>query len=123
MSRLTHKRSGNAQVRSRSMRHATDGISKLEVFLIVLVILAIAWAAYRAVTPDVTPAQSTATVKVRQSQTLWDLAAEYRVSDATTAETVELIKSINGMTDSALAVGQTVQVPVGATQSASVASR
>lgn len=123
MHKVTQERGANTRDRSTGTRRGTDGISKLEVLVLVLVILAIAWAAYRAVTPTATGVQSTTTVKVRQSQTLWDLAAEYRVSDSTTAETVELIKSINGMTDSALAVGQTVQVPLDVSQSASVASR
>lgn len=123
MRRNTHAGTSSHRNHHSVTRRGTDAITLFEVFVIVLIALAIAWAAYRAVSPVTPRAESTATIKVRQAQTLWDIASEHRVAGATTAETVDLIMSMNGMSDSALSVGQTVEVPVAPSQSASVASR
>lgn len=63
-------------------------------------------------------------VRVRESQTLWDLARVHPVDGLSTAQTVELIRSINDMEQSALTLGQVVYVPAEAQgNSASLASR
>lgn len=123
MRKEVHRSAPSRQSGSHAARHDGEKISAIEVIVIALVILAIAWAAYRAVTPVQPATEGTTTVKVRQAQTLWEIASEHRIADATTAETVELIKAMNGMEDSSLLVGQNVQVPVTSDQSASVASR
>jgi len=98
-------------------------LSMLEIALLVLLAAAIAYAGLRVVAPEGRIAEETQTVRVAGKQTLWDLASEYRVSGATTAETVEIIKTQNGMTTSALRVGQTLQVPVAQTEMSAMASR
>lgn len=100
-----------------------DRLSLVETVLLVLLVLALVYAGYRAMVPRYGQVESTTTVRVASEQTLWELATRHRVPGATTAETIEIIKQVNGMTGSALRVGQTVQVPVSAADMAAMASR
>jgi len=62
-------------------------------------------------TPATTRPLSTTTVRVEQNQTLWDIARHHRLDGATTAQTVQQIRVINGLDTSAVAVGQILEVP------------
>jgi len=99
------------------------GLNIVEVVLLVLLGIALVYAGYRAVAPGYRLAGDTQTIRVAGDQTLWELAAEYRVPGASTAETVEIIKSTNGMTHSSLRVGQTLQVPASNFEMTAMASR
>lgn len=113
------------QVRTSSkvVSRSRERLSLVESVLLVLLVVALAYAGYRAMVPTYARVESTATVRVTPEQTLWDLASRHRVPGATTAETIEIIKQVNGMTDSALRVGQTVQVPVSQADFTAMASR
>ncbi len=99
------------------------GLSAIEILLLVLLATALSFAVHRAVSPRAHAYSTTSTIRVQHSQTLWQIASENRAPGATTAETVELIKDLNDMTDSSLRVGQTVAVPAPAGATAAVASR
>jgi hypothetical protein len=113
------------QNRTAARRCAENGdrLSLVEIVLLVLLVLALAYAGYRAIAPRYGQVEETATVRVTSEQTLWELASRHKVPGATTAETIEIIKRVNGMTESALRVGQTVQVPVSDAELTAMASR
>jgi Tfp pilus assembly protein FimV len=68
--------------------------------------------------------QSTCTISVDPQQTLWDVAQQYPIEGLSTAQTVDVIRSLNSMSDSSLAVGQTLRVPsASGSMEAAVASR
>jgi len=54
---------------------------------------------------------ATQTVAVRTSQSLWDIARTYPQEGQSTAQTVEAIRRLNGLEQSALTPGQLLQVP------------
>jgi len=124
MQRNTHNHSAR-QNRTPARRCAenNDRLSLVETVLLVLLVLALAYAGYRAMAPSYGRVETTATVRVTSEQTLWELASRHKVPGATTAETIEIIKQVNGMTGSALRVGQTVQVPVSNADMTAMASR
>jgi len=125
MQRSTHDhtvRQNNRTVARRCVENS-DRLSLVETVLLVLLVLALAYAGYRAMAPRYGQVEATATVRVTSEQTLWELATQHKVPGATTAETIEIIKQVNGMTGSALRVGQTVQVPVSAADMTAMASR
>lgn len=100
-----------------------NGLSVIEILLLVLLATALSFAVYRAVSPRAHAYSTTTTIRVQPSQTLWQIASENRAPGATTAETVELIKDLNEMTDSSLRVGQTVAVPAATSAMTAVAAR
>ena len=52
-----------------------------------------------------------ATVKVESGQTLWAIARCYAPQGASTAETVEILRELNGLGDLELAAGTVLLVP------------
>jgi Tfp pilus assembly protein FimV len=51
------------------------------------------------------------TVRVAPSDTLWSIAKTHRTAGMTTAETVERIMRLNGLTDATLQAGALISVP------------
>ncbi len=60
---------------------------------------------------DTLSCNNTSTVRVKPSQTLWEIAQSHPLEDRTTAETVEVIREINGLEDSTLYPDQILVVP------------
>lgn len=63
------------------------------------------------------------TIKVAAHETLWRIAQQHPVPGYTTAETVEAIRQANGLTTSALAQDQLLEVPTSDSIPAVLASR
>ncbi len=82
------------------------------------VALAICALASRPRTPDVV---RTASVRVCAGDTLWGIAQANQVAGLTTAQTAQLIATLNGLGSSSLAPGRTLQVPAPAAIPAQVA--
>ncbi len=83
-----------------------------EALLVAAVVIALLYALTVAVARPGAPADvPTTTIRVSDTQTLWSLASEYRVSGFSTAQTAELIKDLNGMDDSSLQAGARILVP------------
>ena len=57
------------------------------------------------------PDAPTTTIRVKQSDTLWEIAKECSPAGTPTASTVEYICEINRLEGSALAAGQVLEVP------------
>lgn len=97
-------------------RHSTsDRLSTAEVMAVVVMALALIGAA---LSPALgrTAARVVAgpSVTVPERGTLWEIASAHPVPGLTTAETVELIKELNGIADgTVLRPGQVVLVPAG----------
>ena len=117
------RRNGSHNVTAVRATHKTRGLTGAELLLLVLMALMLVLAAYRAVQPRVGAIGATSTVKVQARQTLWDLATQNPAPGASTSETVELIKTANGMTSSVLFVGQTLRVPCARNDLTAMASR
>jgi hypothetical protein len=64
-----------------------------------------------------------APVLIAERATLWDLAREHPIPGLSTAETVSLIRERNGMADASLAVGESLEVPIGSSASVALAAR
>lgn len=110
----------DARVRDVSDR-ATLGAKDMALVAAALLALALALA-LPAIARGVEPAVRTATVRVRQGDTLWDIARRCPGGDTDTARVVRDIRSLNALGSSNLAVGQTLDVPA-ETPAESVASR
>ncbi len=57
------------------------------------------------------PTEGTTLVRVSPSDTLWSLAREHAVPGATTAQTAQTIRDLNGLGTGHLVAGRTVRVP------------
>lgn len=100
------------QRHSTRTRVAVQHVSPMEAILLALILCALVYAAVTGDRSSVSPSDiSTTTIRVRQADTLWGVAAEHPVEGLETAETVSLIQDINKMSDSALAAGQILLVP------------
>lgn len=123
--RHTHKNIRGSVSAPGAARRATSrrGSSLIELAVFGILLLALAFAGYRAVTPAAAEFPGTEAHKVSASQTLWEIASAHRIDGMSTAETVEVIKSLNGLTDSSLRVGQVVEVPVDSAANTAMASR
>lgn len=120
-SNMMMNRRGAARRQMRAGQALRARVVELSVFAVLL--CALAFAGYRATAPAAAQYTQTESIKVSSHETLWQIAAEHRIGGLSTAETVELIKQINGMTDSGLHVGQVVEVPVAASAMSAMASR
>lgn len=105
-------------------RARRSGLSVVEVALLAALAVCLAYASIAAISPA-RPASDipTETIRVRPADTLWGIAAARPVNGLSTAETVQLIRSINGFETSALRAGDTVTVPRVQTLSTAVATR
>lgn len=93
-------------------REGTDHLGPVEVALVagvVVIIAAILVMPARLQGPSDPP--STRPVRVRQGDSLWSLAQAHAVTGLGASETASLIRELNGLDGSGLAVGQVVLVP------------
>lgn len=91
---------------------------------VALMFIALTAAAVGAVERPVRPAATAWThVSVGPNGTLWEIASQNPVAGLTTSETVELIKTQNSLTSSALYAGQTLRVPAVSSAALAVARR
>lgn len=115
---------GSVSARRTAHRSASRrGSSLIELTIFGVLLFALIFAGYRAVKPGAAEFAGTEAHKVSESQTLWEIASAHRIDGMSTAETVEVIKSLNGLTDSSLRVGQVVEVPVDSSANTAMASR
>jgi len=111
------------QVGRAHTAHQRSRFSAVEVLILCLCLVAVVVVGVRMMSISAPTEVSTTQVRVRPTQTLWDLATAHPVPGLTTAQTVEHIKRINSLSTSQLAAGQTIQVPAVGTGHDTVASR
>ncbi|MDP2182911.1 MAG: LysM peptidoglycan-binding domain-containing protein [Actinomycetota bacterium] len=91
----------------RYRRRASVGEALLLVLTCALVFVALV-----AVRPGVASSDlPTRAIRVRASDTLWDIASENRTEGLSTAQTVEVLKTLNRLDHSRIAVGQSLLIP------------
>ena len=89
-----------------------------ETLILVLCLVAIVYVYLMMIAEPVPENLETTTVRIEESQTLWDLAIKHPICGLDTIQTVEYIKQMNGMHTSALQAGEVLLVP---TQSGDIA--
>ncbi len=108
----------------RPRTRKTRRLTKVEALILAVVLLFVVAAAILPLRSASAPAwQSSITVKVAPSQTLWGIARSHPVDGQTTAETVEAIREVNGLVRSDLSEGQLLLVPGDAGSADAMASR
>ncbi|MDO8915246.1 MAG: LysM domain-containing protein [Coriobacteriia bacterium] len=108
---------------ARRRRRPESVLAPFWVFAIVLALLVVA-AALPTASGSVRAASATHRVRIAASDTLWSVAAANPVAGLTTAESVAVIRRLNGLEDSALLQpGAVITVPSGADATADLAMR
>lgn len=98
-----------ARVRSRTGRRRRISIGE---GVLIALTCALVCTALVAVRPGAASADMpTRAIRVRAADTLWDIASRNRVDDLSTAQTVEVLKKLNRLGHSEIAVGQTLLIP------------
>jgi|GEM_PF-4813206 len=108
---------------NRSRAAAIDTTTRFETLLLLAVAVCLALAAVQGSGALLHSELRTQDVRVEPGQTLWSLAKQYPVEGADTARTVEIIASLNGLSDGVIQAGSTVRVPVTNTEQGAVALR
>ncbi|MDZ4063640.1 MAG: LysM peptidoglycan-binding domain-containing protein [Coriobacteriia bacterium] len=86
-------------------------VSAGEVLLLVLT-CALVFVALIAFRPGVASSElPTRAIRVRASDTLWDIASENRIEGLSTAQTVEVLRTLNRLDHAQIAVGQSLLIP------------
>ncbi|MDI6900363.1 MAG: LysM peptidoglycan-binding domain-containing protein [Anaerosomatales bacterium] len=117
---------GPGDVRAPRARRASRGRTRLTVIETAILALAALALVAAAVGPSLARADElpgSATIKVSSNESLWTIAAGNPVDGLTTAQTVHLIKEMNGLEDSAVMDGQLLTVPSDGDTSAAMARR
>lgn len=99
---------------TRASRHVTASEGTILAAVCLLVLTA-------ALAPNLRASQGpsgTTTVLVRPHESLWTIAASHPCPGRTTAETVDVIRSLNGLSDATLHAGTVLRVPAGETVAA-----
>ncbi|MHB1340168.1 MAG: LysM peptidoglycan-binding domain-containing protein [Coriobacteriia bacterium] len=104
--------------RTRSAR-----LSAVEVAAVALAAVALIACALISTGRPTTPAVKSITVRVSESDTLWEIARDHPVSGLSTAQTVAFIRDLNDMSTSAIVAGETLRVPADATAATAMARR
>jgi len=101
------------RVAARWAHGRRDGrLSSAELFILAIAVLAIiAVGILPSMRSEVATPTRTQTVAVRASQSLWQIARSYPQEGKSTAQTVEIIRRLNALEQSALTPGQLLQVP------------
>lgn len=99
------------QHRITARTESAERLTPLEASILMLLAVALVCAALSGPAQASVEDLSTITIRVRPADTLWNLAAHYRVDGLGTAETVQLIRDLNGMNDARLSAGTTLVVP------------
>lgn len=95
---------------------------RLAVVMLVIALLVLA-VSTRVVDDRIPPDVSTISVVVKPSDSLWSLARKYSLTGYSTAQTVEVIRTVNDMSGSMVMVGEVLLVPIEVPESTVVASR
>lgn len=105
-------------------RRSTGRLSRAEILIAtcaVLVTLCVAvLSAITTASPTVT---HTLAIRVAPNDTLWDLAKAHPIEGSTTAQTVSIIRQINGLHGSVIAAGEVLKVPADASEMTALARR
>ena len=107
----TRRRPPRPGPRVQRNARARRRLTWLEWTAIGLITLAILAVTATSAPGEVEIGDATTTIRVRPSQTLWEIAADCSPDGVSTAVTVEYIRDLNGLSDSSLAAGQVLQVP------------
>jgi len=112
------------QARRLARCHPAGRLSRAEILIATFALTAtLCVALLPSITATVPIPSSTMTVRVSQHDTLWDLAKAHPVEGSTTAETVSLIRRLNGLDGSAIAAGEVLRVPAAASDMTALARR
>jgi hypothetical protein len=105
-----HKDSRVATPRAHGRR--SGRLSSAELFILAMAFTLLMAAAILPSMPSGVDAPArTQTVAVRTSQSLWQIARAFPQEGKSTAQTVEIIRQLNGLERSSLTPGQLLQVP------------
>ena len=102
--------------RSRRVRTTNTGMrfSAIEIAVLALFVAAlVAAAVLPSLTRQAAVPSETITIKVGESDTLWEIAAAHPIHGLTTVEAVGAIRDLNGMTGGGVTVGQLLVIPAG----------
>lgn len=105
----------------RRVSNRNESLETLVVALIAIALLVVMFASGSGDSASHEPTVSQ--VRVRQGDTPWGLARAYPAEGLTTAETADLIVSLNGGKSSVLRAGDSVWVPVADSDSSEIAMR
>lgn len=87
-------------------------LSAVEILILTMALAALfAAAILPSIKSGIEPPARTQTIAVRTSQSLWDIARVHPQEGKSTAQTVETIRRLNNLAQSALTPGQLLQVP------------
>jgi len=105
-------------------RSVARGLSRAEAFIAACaLVVTLCVALLPAIVVDTRMPAGTVTVRVAPHDTLWDLAKAHPVEGSSTAETVSLIRRLNGRQNSAIAAGEVLRVPATASEMTALARR
>jgi hypothetical protein len=105
-------------------RRRSGHLGVLDVVLVAICVATLMWAVVGAASAPASPhIERWSPVLVEEHATVWDLARAHPIRGLTTAETVALIRSHNGLAGAALRVGQSLEVPAEASPAPHVAQR
>ena len=115
MKEQTRTRTTNPTARDKQSKRSEErhcGMSWIEWSALLALAVALVLATLAAGSPsDMASSLETRTIRVRTSQTLWDIAQTHPVPGNSTAQTVEAIRALNNMSTSTLHVEQLLEVP------------
>lgn len=115
-------RSGQRAAGASLLRPSEALLTFERVGLICVAILLIA-ALYASIAPGTPEAVSTRSVRIAGGDSLWSLARAHPVEGLSTAQTAELIRTLNGLSSPIIHPGQDLLVPTDLPEKPSVASR
>ncbi len=99
---------------NRSDRRRTRGTEPFEIAVLLLVLIGfIASVIVSGIAGDSGPDVSVGKVMVRPGDTPWELARVHPVAGQSTAETADLIVTLNGGSSRAFLAGRSIYVPIG----------
>lgn len=110
------------RVRTNRSRRSS-GLTAAEMVLLVLCLLAVVGAFLASAGPALPTGIESRAIRVEPGQTLWDLAQTHSVDGLSTADTVELIRSMNALSDSRIAADILVLVPTDSSLQTALATR
>ncbi len=113
------------QLHGRTRVHrATGRLSRAEMLIATCAVIATLCVALLPAINASTPAViQTVAVRVAPNDTLWDLAKAHPLEGSTTAQTVSIIRQINGLEGSVIAAGEVLKVPADAAGMTALARR
>lgn len=115
----SHRLHGRVRV-----HRATGRLSRAEMLIATCAVVATLCVALLPAINSAAPSVThTVAVRVAPNDTLWDLAKAHPLEGSTTAETVSIIRQLNGLEGSVIAAGEVLKVPADASGMAALARR